>query len=604
MKLRIPTRKDSGKKQKTEPSQKVKTWSNAYRYIYTVNGATITATRSDAARWQPDDNRPHSVSLSLHEPEAGSTDVTLDSEELSLFNRMTGSAVSEKEIRYHGRGNTSYSESGTAPAGAGTYTALLTISGITTGEGMNKNVTAVLEYELSGTERKATAAAEEQKPEDQAAEEYAEEPGYWEPAEEEAEPEDRTAEEYAEEPEYWEPAEEEAEPEDQAAEESTEEPGYWEPAEEEAEPEDLAAEAIPEEPEFEEPAEEEPEPEDRNAEELPEEPENEEAVEEKPKPVTRTEAVFWDIPEDEETAEEGPESEELPDEAPLDEAEDEEAAEEEPEPDELPDEAHWDEAEDEEAAEEEPESEELPDGAPWEEAEAEEAAGDAGKLWDEEDTEFPEGPGTEEEPEPEAETESWGFIIPRMEARGKRKLTAVWEPVEDADGYDVFFARCGTDFDGIYMTRSAEKTGCSIRGLEKKTLYKLRVLAFAMRGGEKEYIGEAFTARCMTGGGNKKHTNAKEIRIRADRIELNVGEKQKIKAKVIGENPEKRVLAHREPVKFLSDDPGVVKVKKDGKLKGVGAGSCRVLLVADTGVSSFVEVTVSPGMDELFSDWD
>ena len=96
----------------------------------------------------------------------------------------------------------------------------------------------------------------------------------------------------------------------------------------------------------------------------------------------------------------------------------------------------------------------------------------------------------------------------------------------DADGYDVFFARCGTDFDGIYMTRSAEKTGCSIRGLEKKTLYKLRVLAFAMRGGEKEYIGEAFTARCMTGGGNKKHTNAKEIRIRADRIELNVGEKQ------------------------------------------------------------------------------
>ena len=604
MKLRIPTRKDSGKKQKTEPSQKVKTWSNAYRYIYTVNGATITATRSDAARWQPDDNRPHSVSLSLHEPEAGSTDVTLDSEELSLFNRMTGSAVSEKEIRYHGRGNTSYSESGTAPAGAGTYTALLTISGITTGEGMNKNVTAVLEYELSGTERKATAAAEEQKPEDQAAEEYAEEPGYWEPAEEEAEPEDRTAEEYAEEPEYWEPAEEEAEPEDQAAEESTEEPGYWEPAEEEAEPEDLAAEAIPEEPEFEEPAEEEPEPEDRTeeeipeapeseepaeeepepedrkAEELPEEPENEEAVEEKPKPVTRTEAVFWDIPEDEETAEEGPESEELPDEAPLDEAEDEEAA------------------------EEEPESEELPDGAPWEEAEAEEAAGDAGKLWDEEDTEFPEGPGTEEEPEPEAETESWGFIIPRMEARGKRKLTAVWEPVEDADGYDVFFARCGTDFDGIYMTRSAEKTGCSIRGLEKKTLYKLRVLAFAMRGGEKEYIGEAFTARCMTGGGNKKHTNAKEIRIRADRIELNVGEKQKIKAKVIGEDPEKRVLAHREPVKFLSDDPGVVKVKKDGKLKGVGAGNCRVLLVADTGVSSFVEVTVSPGMDELFSDWD
>ena len=224
---------------------------------------------------------------------------------------------------------------------------------------------------------------------------------------------------------------------------------------------------------------------------------------------------------------------------------------------------------------------------------------------------FPAGPGfaydpdredeTEQEDEPDDDTEnasgegsrtaSLEALFPRLERTGRTTLSASWQSLPQADGYDVFFAPCGTEFGGVYRTLPAGETSCVFSRLEKKTVYKLRVKPFSLQGGQKEYIGETAVLRCITGG-SRKYTNAAEILPREDKLDLLVGEKRKIGASVNGQEAEKQVLTRGGVLRYLSDDPSVASVSKEGKVKGLRAGTCRVYLIALTGVCAAVDITV------------
>ena len=93
--------------------------------------------------------------------------------------------------------------------------------------------------------------------------------------------------------------------------------------------------------------------------------------------------------------------------------------------------------------------------------------------------------------EPDSAVSGIDQLFPMLEAEGKTSLTGTWQPMEDADGYDVFFAPGGESFDGVYRTLSPEKTNLLFKHLEKKTIYKMRVSAFILSGGQKSYICES-----------------------------------------------------------------------------------------------------------------
>ena len=191
-------------------------------------------------------------------------------------------------------------------------------------------------------------------------------------------------------------------------------------------------------------------------------------------------------------------------------------------------------------------------------------------------------------------------LLARLEAKGKAALTAVWQPVGGADGYDVFFAPSGTGFSDPFRTVSSEETAVTFGHLEKKTAYKARVSAFALSRGRKTYLISSLTLHSITGGGTKKHTNAQEIVLNDERLVLPAGKKKRITAEVIGQNAGKQVLARGGTLRYLSGNPEVAAVTNDGKVYGVSAGSGRIWLIAANGVHASLDVSVIPEAASVF----
>ncbi|MBQ9511062.1 MAG: hypothetical protein IJR55_05170 [Clostridia bacterium] len=111
-----------------------------HNFTYSANGATITASCS-ADGCELTDKK---VTLTINKPtlstygEAGkSAAATLTV--LSDFNAATGKKIAETDIKYVGRDGTTYTESATAPTGAGKYTAKITV----------EEKTARVDYEIA-----------------------------------------------------------------------------------------------------------------------------------------------------------------------------------------------------------------------------------------------------------------------------------------------------------------------------------------------------------------------------------------------------------------------------------------------------------------------
>lgn len=208
------------------------------------------------------------------------------------------------------------------------------------------------------------------------------------------------------------------------------------------------------------------------------------------------------------------------------------------------------------------------------------------------------GDEKETDPEPLSEAaeetgpDSFEQLFPRLETKGKTSLKAVWKPLENADGYDVFFARSGESFGKAYRSLSSAETALTFSELEKKTVYKMRVNAFVFSGGQKSVLCESDTVCCITGGSTKKHTNPLDIKLKKENLTLSAGEKKKISASVIGQDPEKTVLEHGGLLRYLSEDTDVASVSKEGKVTGIAPGRCRIFLIASSGLHTAVNVIV------------
>jgi hypothetical protein len=123
--------------------------SHTHSFTYAASGATITATCGNTGC-----TLTAIPTLTIVKPtletygQTGKSAVaTLDG--LDAFKAATSLNVAETDIKYVGRGGTSYAESGTAPTDAGKYTAKITLSGVKTSAGDNQSVTASVDYEIA-----------------------------------------------------------------------------------------------------------------------------------------------------------------------------------------------------------------------------------------------------------------------------------------------------------------------------------------------------------------------------------------------------------------------------------------------------------------------
>ena len=176
-----------------------------------------------------------------------------------------------------------------------------------------------------------------------------------------------------------------------------------------------------------------------------------------------------------------------------------------------------------------------------------------------------------------------------------------WTKVKNADGYDIFFRRCGTgDYPLVASVKSSAPRSYKVTGLKKTTAYKARIRAWKKVRGAKTYIGKASpTVHAITGGYSKSTANPKTVTVKASRVKLTIGKSSKIRASVKGVKSGRRVLAHVNVLRYYSSNRNVATVSSEGKIRATGAGSCNIHVLANNGVRATVRVTVIDGPTKI-----
>jgi len=124
--------------------------SHTHNFTYSSDGAVITATCSASGCTLTDNKATLTIvkpTLTTYGETGKSADATLTG--LDTFNTATSKTIATTDIKYVGRGGTTYAESATAPTNAGKYTAKITLSGVKTSAGDNQSVTASVDYEIA-----------------------------------------------------------------------------------------------------------------------------------------------------------------------------------------------------------------------------------------------------------------------------------------------------------------------------------------------------------------------------------------------------------------------------------------------------------------------
>lgn len=177
------------------------------------------------------------------------------------------------------------------------------------------------------------------------------------------------------------------------------------------------------------------------------------------------------------------------------------------------------------------------------------------------------------------------------------KVKITWSSVSDAEGYDVYAAKCGKDLKLVKTVKKGTTQALLTKagGAKVKTSsgYKVRVRAYRIINGKKKYIANSLVLHTM-GKSNKKNTNATKVKASRSAYALTKGKTAAISVKVTKQNRKKSLpgTAHAPRLRYWSTNTKVATVGSAGKIRAVGKGSCYVYVAAQNGVKTRVKVTV------------
>lgn len=194
-----------------------------------------------------------------------------------------------------------------------------------------------------------------------------------------------------------------------------------------------------------------------------------------------------------------------------------------------------------------------------------------------------------------AEKEVKPKLIIKMTSKKSNMLVLKWNKISGAEGYDIFFKNCGKKKAKKIKTIKGNKTfKWTKKGLKKRKTYKAIVKAFVIKNGKKKYIKTSPMVHSYTSGGTKKYTNPKSVKLNKTKVTLKIGEKFKIKGKVLKLKKHKKLMptTHTHKLRFLSSDKKIATVSGGGRITAKAKGKCKVYAVAINGVSKTVSVTV------------
>ena len=95
----------------------------------------------------------------------------------------------------------------------------------------------------------------------------------------------------------------------------------------------------------------------------------------------------------------------------------------------------------------------------------------------------------------------------------------------------------------------------------------------------------------ITGNSNKTFSNAKSLTLKKNTLTLTKGKSYTLTGTVKRTVAAKRLMNHVAKLRYKSTNDKIVTVK-DGKLKAVGKGTCKLYVYTHNGIRKVVTVTV------------
>lgn len=167
-----------------------------------------------------------------------------------------------------------------------------------------------------------------------------------------------------------------------------------------------------------------------------------------------------------------------------------------------------------------------------------------------------------------------------------------WNPFPEADGYDLYGARCNTTttrykLEQIASLDAPTMTSWMCENLKENTYYKFLVRAYKKVDGKKQYITRSTPIHVPTTGG--RYDQIEGVSVNASEVKLSVGKTHAIKASL---EVEKQKVRSHTIISYESADPAVASVDANGRIKAKKKGTCMIYVYAQNGLYTTVQVTV------------
>ena len=165
-----------------------------------------------------------------------------------------------------------------------------------------------------------------------------------------------------------------------------------------------------------------------------------------------------------------------------------------------------------------------------------------------------------------------------------------WIKADGADGYRIYASVCDGESNYKLIKDTKDLTG-AIKNLNNKKSYKFYVVAYKNVDGKKVRICKSMIYHVVLS--DSKYTNVKAIKVAKTSYTLNVGDKQKLNAKSVKQEKNKKLLIHAQEFRYSSSDTTVATVSKTGEITAKQSGSCIIYVVANNGVMKKIKVDVA-----------
>ncbi len=185
-----------------------------------------------------------------------------------------------------------------------------------------------------------------------------------------------------------------------------------------------------------------------------------------------------------------------------------------------------------------------------------------------------------------------GATLYKLTPKGK-KIKVEWYAMVGAQGYDVFFAKCGKKYK-LYKTVGANKLSLTIKGLKKKGSYKVKIKAWSTVDGQREYIKSYPLVHTYTVSSTKRFTVPKAVKVNTSSVTLEKGKTFQVVAKVVKKNKKKKLMRekHSPMLRYFSTEKDVATIDAKGLITAIGQGTCTAYAYSVNGKYKPITVTV------------